>query len=147
MSARVAAVAIGRLTSGKAWLGLAPEGAGWRLTFGDLHGQRPTTASSSAASRDLVLAAVGVYFEDALADPPPELEATHEDIAAVVGWLVTSEPDVARRRRLREALDAIEDGLAVDEVIGRLLAAGAGDVNEPADWVDRLEDAYRSLGG
>jgi hypothetical protein len=144
MSASSAVVAIGRLTPGGTWLGLAPDRDAWRVVFGDAAGQRPDT---SAQQRDLVLAAVGVYFEDALDDPPPELEATHEDIAAVVGWLVASEPDAVRRRHLRESLDAIEDGLAVDEVIRRLLAAGVDDVKEPADWVDRLKEAYRGLSG
>jgi hypothetical protein len=144
MSARVATVAIGRLAGGAAWLGLEPHEGGWRVVFGDPGGERPA-AASAAQQRELVLAAAGAYFEDALDDPPPDLEATHEDIAAVIGWLVESEPDAVRRRRLREGLDAVEDGLAVDEVIGRLLAAGPRDVNEPADWVDRLEDAYRSL--
>jgi hypothetical protein len=144
MSAHGAAVAIGRLAPGGPWLGLEPDGDRWRVVFGDAGGQR---ADASSGPRDLVLAAVGVYFEDALDDPPPELEATHEDIAAVVGWLIASEPDAVRRRQLRESLDAIEDGLAVDEVIHRLLAAGAEDVKEPADWVDRLEEAYRTLSG
>ena len=144
MTAKLAAVAIGRLAPGGAWLGLEPDGDGWRVVFGDAAGQR---ADVSARPRDLVLAAIGVYFEDALDGPPPELEATHEDIAAVVEWLVASEADAVRRRQLRESLDAIEDGLAVDEVIRRLLTAGAADVKEPADWVDRLEGAYHSLRG
>jgi hypothetical protein len=146
MSARLATVAIGRLADGAAWLGLEPHDGGWRVVFGDVTRERSAEASADE-QRELVLAAAGVYFEDALDDPPPDREATHEDIAAIIGWLVQSERDADRRRRLREALDAVEDGLAVDEVIGRLLAAGAQDVNEPADWVDRLEDAYRSLSG
>jgi hypothetical protein len=145
MSSRLATVAIGRLAGGTAWLGLQPHRAGWRVVFGG-DAERPVAASADE-QRELVLAAAGVYFEDALNDPPPNLEATHEDIAAIIGWLVQTEHDPDRRLRLREALDAVEDGLAVDEVIGRLLAAGAGDTNEPADWVDRLEDAYRSLSG
>ena len=146
MSARLPTVAIGRPAGGTAWLGLQPHSGGWRVVFGDAAGERPVAASVDE-QREFVLAAAGVYFEDALDDPPPDLEATHEDIAAIIGWLVQSERDGDRRRRLREALDAVEDGLAVDEVIGRLLAAGARDVNEPADWVDRLEEAYRSLSG
>ena len=146
MSARVTAVAIGRLTARDTWLGLERHGGGWRVVFGEASGERPTRRSATD-ERELVLAAVGAYFEDALDDPPPELEATHQDMAAVIGWLVDSEPEAVRQRRLREGLDAIEDGLAVDEVIARLLAAGPHDVNEPADWVDRLEDAYRSMSG
>ena len=146
MSARLATVAIGRLAGGAAWLGLEPNDDGWRVVFGDATRER-SAAAPADEQRELVLAAAGVYFEDALDDPPLDREATHGDIAAIIGWLVQSERDADRRRRLREALDAVEDGLAVDEVIGRLLAAGAQDVNEPADWVDRLEDAYRSLSG
>lgn len=146
MSARLATVAIGRLAGGTAWIGVERHNGGWRVVFGDAGREQPV-AASAVRQRELVLAAAGAYFEDALDDAPPDLEATHEDIAAVIGWLVDSEPDAARRGRLREALDAVEDGLAVDEVIGRLLASGAEDVNEPADWVDRLEDAYRALGG
>jgi hypothetical protein len=144
MSARLATVAIGRLAAGAGWIGLEPRDGGWRVVFGESAGERGSRGSM-ARQRELVLAAVGAYFEDALEDPPPDIEATQEDMAAVIGWLVSSEPDAARRRRLREGLDAVEDGLAADEVIGRLLAAGPAGVNEPADWVDRLEDAYRSL--
>lgn len=146
MRARGGTVAIGRLSPGGAWLGLEPLAGGWRVVFGGAGGSRAADVPT-AVQRELVLAAAGAYFEDALADPPPELEATHADIAAVVAWLLSSETDAERRPRLRQALDAIEDGLAVDEVIGRLLSAGPQDVNEPADWVDRLVDAYRSLDG
>jgi hypothetical protein len=146
MSARLATVGIGRLAAGSAWVGLKPHGVGWRVVFGDAAGER-AAAGSGTERRELVLATAGAYFEDALDDPPPDLEATHEDMAAVIAWLVQTEPNVDRRRRLRESLDAIEDGLAIDEVMGRLLAAGPQDVNEPADWVDRLEDAYRALDG
>jgi hypothetical protein len=143
VSADLATVAIGRLSIGDTWVGIEPVADGWRLVFGQGNEPLPLLATS-AGQRDLVLAAVGAYVEDLLDDPPPELEATHEEIAAAVRWLMESETDPVRQRRLRDALDAVEDGLAVDELIGRLLAADPRDANEPADWVDRLERAYES---
>jgi hypothetical protein len=144
VSAELATVAIGRLPATGAWVGIEPAAGGWRLVFGEGDDTFRVHAPADG-QRDLVLAAVGAYVEDLLGDPPPEIEATHEEIAAAVRWLMETETDPGRRRRLRDALDAVEDGLAVDELIGRLLAADPRDANEPADWVDRLERAYAAV--
>jgi hypothetical protein len=135
--------AIGRPSPGAPWIGFqtaAPEGA-WRLVFGEPDGRRLT----GPAERELLLDGAIAYFAEALDDPPPELEATHEDLAALVGWLLATETDSALARRLRLVLDAVEDGLATDEVISRLIAARGGQRVEPADAVDRLVRCYRAL--
>jgi hypothetical protein len=141
-----AARAIGRLTSGGVWVGLLRAARGWELVFGSPSGLlRPAVGERE---RELLLLAATAYFEERLADPPPELEATHQDLADLLAWLTASENDALRRRLLREALDAIEDGLAGETVIARLVAASGGESTagtaEPAEAVDRLLQAYRS---
>ncbi|MCA1588229.1 MAG: hypothetical protein LC744_06170 [Chloroflexi bacterium] len=76
-----------------------------------------------AEEADLLLAIAIAYFEDALDPPPDDLAATHADIGSLVRHLAEAEADAARRRQLREAVDAIDDGLATDAVIARLAAA------------------------
>lgn len=85
----------------------------------------------AAADSDLLLALAIAYFEDALDPPPDDLAATHADIGALVRHVAEAEVDGSRRRLLDEAVDAIDDGLAADAVIGRLAAvltpSAAGD--------------------
>ena len=76
-----------------------------------------------AADQDLILALAIAHFAGALEEPPPDLEATQSDLSAVVRDLLDAEVDPARRVLLREALDAIDDGLAGDAVAEKLEAA------------------------
>jgi hypothetical protein len=83
----------------------------------------PTT---DPVARQVGLAAVAVaWFLADLEDPPVELEATQADVAALVTSLTSGAgPDPA----VREALDAIDDGLPADAValrLQRLLPPGA----------------------
>jgi hypothetical protein len=55
------------------------------------------------------------------------------------------EDDPARRRRLNEAVDAIDDGLAGDAVANRLNAARPGMPDEQADPVDLLVELAEEL--
>jgi hypothetical protein len=132
--------AIGRPGPGAAWIGFEADAGSWRLVFGEPHGRR-----LAGEGRELLLDGAIAYFAEALDDPPPELEATHEDVAELIGWLLAVETDAVRSHRLRLVLDAVDDGLAADEVITRLIAARNPEASEPADAVDRLVQCYQSL--
>jgi hypothetical protein len=110
--------AIGRLSPNGPWVGFAAHAGGYRLVVG--LGDRRRSADAEV---DLLLAVGIAYFTEALDDPPPELEATQADLSTLVARLADAEADVKRRGLLREALDAIDDGLAGDAVAGRLGAA------------------------
>jgi hypothetical protein len=97
-----------------------------------------------AADGDLLLALAIVYFENALDDPPPSIEATHADVSELVRSVADAASDEPTRRLLSEAVDAIDDGLGADEVIGRLVAA-RGLTAEQADPLDLLRDRVEAL--
>jgi hypothetical protein len=139
-------VAVGRLAPDGAWVGFAADGAGYRLAIGD--GDRVRLLGANA---DLLLALAIAYFEEALDEAPPGLEATHADVSELVRHVAQAEEEPARARLLAEAVDAIDDGLGADAVATRLAAAisraAAGEANEQADPVDllvmRVRDALR----
>jgi len=111
------ACAVGRLGDEGPWVGFAPElDDAYALVVG---GTAAGTRRSPADPDDLLSLAIA-YFEDALVAPPEELAATHGDIGALVRSLSELEHDEERRRLLREAVDAVDDGLATDVVLGRL---------------------------
>jgi hypothetical protein len=124
-----AACAVGRLEPDGPWLGFArlPDGR-YALAIGADDGG-PIRQAPAAADELLALAIA--YFAESLADPPPQLEATHADLGGLVRAIAASETDVGRRAKLADAIDAIDDGLAGDVVVSRLSAAlaldGAGD--------------------
>ena len=142
--------AVGRLEAdpGSPWVGFVHDGDWYGLAFGAPDGAmsivRPT-------SRVELLALAIAYVTEALPDPPPDLEATHADLAGLLRWLrdtATSE----RAALLAEALDAVDDGLAEDVVVHRLVKAAAreepGTADEQgSDWVGLLVRRYRSIGG
>ncbi len=126
----VAACAVGRLAPGGAWIGFAPDlDDTYVLVIGGVGSSRRERADAD----DLLSLAVA-YFEDALDAPPEDLAATHADIGALVRHLAQVETDAVRRARLSEAVDAIDDGLAADVVVTRLVACLDGS----EDAVDRL---------
>ena len=96
-------------------LGLPSLDDAYALVVGTEAGSRHT-----AAGADDLLSLAIAYFEDALAGPPEELAATHGDIGSLVRHLAGMERDEERRRLLGEAVDAVDDGLATDVVVGRL---------------------------
>jgi hypothetical protein len=110
--------AIGRLEPDGPWLGFGFRGEALRIVIGAPDGLR-----DAPAEPDVVLALAIAYFTEALAEAPPEVEATQADLSALIGALIGRVPQAARRARLVEALDAIDDGLAGDAVAGRLAAA------------------------
>lgn len=126
-----AACAVGRLVEDGPWVGFAPDlDDAYVLVIG-----RSDGVARLAASADDLLSLAIAYFEDALAEPPEDLAATHADIGSLVRHLAAAEPDAGRRRALNDAVDAIDDGLAADVVVGRLTAC----LEDGSDPVARLE--------
>lgn len=112
------ACAVGRISAGGPWVGFAPAlDDGYALVVGMPDG----SARRAAAEPDDLIALAIAYFEDALPAPPEELAATHGDIGSLVRHLAEHEADAQRRGAVQEAVDAIDDGLAADVVVGRLV--------------------------
>jgi hypothetical protein len=126
------ACAVGRLGPDGPWVGFAQTlDDGYALVVGI----GSTTVRSDADADDLVSLAVA-YFEEALEAPPDDLAATHADIGSLVRHLAAAErrPDV--RGRLVEVIDAVDDGLAADVVVGRLATCLEG-AEEPLARLSR----------
>jgi hypothetical protein len=132
--------AIGRLASRGPWVGFWRDAGAYRLAVGNQGEVRTDEADDG-----LLLALAIVYFEDVLEDPPPAIEATHADLSELVRNVAQRAPDPDARRLLDEAVDSIDDGLAVDEVIGRLSAARARTAREQADPLDLLRERATAL--
>ena len=96
---------------------------------------------SALADADDLIALACAYFEESLAEPAEELAATHAALGALVRHVAEHEVDVKRRRLLGEAVDAIDDGLAADVVVGRLSRCLAAQ----EDPVARLKRRAREL--
>lgn len=134
------ACAVGRIGPDGPWVGFAPTlDDTYALVVGGQGGTRHVAADPA----DLVSLAIA-YFEDALAEPPEDLAATHGDIGALVRHVAEAEADARRRRALDEAVDAIDDGLAADEVIRRLSRCLEGDEEAAARLARR---AAQAVGG
>jgi hypothetical protein len=117
---------VGRLGPDGPWVGFAPTVEdGYALVVGD-----DEATHQAAAGLDDLLALAIAYFAEALEEPPEELAATHADIGSLVRHLGSAETDAARRRSLAEAIDAVDDGLAADVVVGRLTSCLEG-VEDP----------------
>lgn len=134
------ACAVGRLGDDGPWVGFAPgpDDAYVLVVGGTAAGSR-----RSPADPDDLLSLAIAYFEDALPAPPEELAATHGDIGSLVRSIAELEHDTERRRLLREAVDAVDDGLAADVVLGRLNRCLA----EGEDPIARLKRRAAGLSG
>ena len=122
--------AIGRLEPDGPWIGFDHAGGAYRFIVGSGGG-----TLAGAADPDLLIALAIAHFAEAFEGAPPDIEATQADLSALVEHLIAVASDARQRSALREALDAIDDGLAGDAVAGRLAAAMAtGD-----DQVDPVE--------
>ena len=138
-----AACAVGRLSAGGPWVGFAPSfDDGYELIVG-----RPGSGlrRALADTEDLVALAVA-YFEDALVEPPEELAAMHADIGSLVRHVAERAPDGGLRRLLNEAVDAIDDGLAADVVVGRLRSCLPGEEEPVARLTRRAEELTEPSG-
>jgi hypothetical protein len=111
-----AACAVGRLGPDGPWIGFAPTlDGGYALVVADA-----ARARSAPAGADDLLALAIAYFTEELDEAPETFAATHGDIGALVRHVAEHELDDGRRHRLGEAVDAVDDGLAADVVVGRL---------------------------
>jgi hypothetical protein len=120
----VAACAVGLLGPEGRWIGFAPTlEDGYALVIGADDG---SSARALATSDELVALAIA-YFADELPEPPEALAATHGDIAALIRHLAVEAGEMEHARFLAEAVDAIDDGLAADVVVGRLSRCLSGD--------------------
>lgn len=138
-----AACAVGRLGEEGPWVGFAPAlDDGYALVVGEADA---VGRGDPADGDDLVCLAIA-YFAEALAEPPEALAATHADIGSLVRHLSAVEADTAQRRLLDEAVDAIDDGLAADVVVGRLTMCLKG-AEEPIARLGRRADQLRAVGG
>jgi hypothetical protein len=140
-------VAVGTLAPQGAWIGFARLPDGFHVICGNPDGSRAFSRSRGPARTNELLTVAIAYYEEALGPPPSEHEATQADLAGLLRWLADDEPDPTRRAAFVDAVDAIDDGLAADAVVGRLSGAraaalhgtgAAGDPNEQADLVDLL---------
>jgi hypothetical protein len=135
--------AVGRWQPDGPWIGFQSGPDAYRLCVG-----ADDRLLSEVADADVLLSLAIAYFEEALEAAPHDLEATHADLSGLVRFVAAHETDAARRARLEEAIDAIDDGLAGDAVARRLTACRRGMKNEQADPVDLLVTrATRLLGG
>jgi hypothetical protein len=128
--------AIGRLSPGGPWVGFGYRAGTCRMAVGS-----GVAIRDGAADQDQLLALAIAYFAEGFHEAPPDLEATQSDLSALVRHLIEAERDEARRTQLREALDAIDDGLAGDAVAAKLEAARA-----PGREIDPVELVARRAG-
>ena len=139
---RAAACAVGRLGPDEPWIGFAPAlDDGYDLVM-DVQGDE--LARARAADEDVLALAVA-YFEEALGEPPEELAAMHADIGSLVRHVAERVRDAEPKRLLREAVDAIDDGLAADVVVGRLRRCLAGDEEPVARLARRAHELRNRL--
>jgi hypothetical protein len=142
VAAEASVFAIGRLEPDGPWIGLRRSQPGYELVFGAGDGLLTTRATPA----DLLAVAIG-YFEESVDDAPPELEATHRDLASVLRFVHDEESDPRRAQLLLEALEGIDDGLAGDVMVSRLVRAydACRTPNEQAAPLDLLVERYRAL--
>jgi hypothetical protein len=129
-----AACAVGRLGEAGEWIGFAPSlDDGYDLVVG----RGDTVTGAVAAEPDDLLALAVAYFEEALAEPPEDLAATHADIGVLVRHVAGRAGARERAVAVQEAVDAIDDGLAADVVVSRLVRCLSGSEEPVARLVRR----------
>ena len=113
----VVACAVGRFDAGGPWIGFAPI---LDDSYALVVGADDRAPAAAPADRDDLISLAIAYFADELPAPPEALAATHGDIGALVRHVAAGQTDAELARRLSEAVDAVDDGLAADVVVGRL---------------------------
>ena len=130
-----AACAVGRLGDDGPWVGFVPTlDDGYALVV--RRDDDVVAAGAQAAEADDLVALAIAYFADELSEPPESLAATHGDLGALVRSVAAAEADASARRVLADAVDAIDDGLAADVVVGRLSRCVDG-AEEPVERLRR----------
>ena len=143
------AAAVGRLSSGGPWVGFIADDDGFHLAASRPDGTVAVSTTAGSARLDELVGVAMVYFEEALDAAPPELEATQADLAELTRWMA-GQADGSVGSNLREAVDAIDDGLAGDTVVARLSEVRARlglKAAEQADAIDLLEIRIRDPEG
>lgn len=143
------AAAVGRLAPTGPWVGFAADEDGFHLARSRPGGRTAISMSGGSSQLGELAALAILYFEEALEPPPPEIEATQADLAELLSWMA-AQADGGARRLLRQALDAIDDGLAGDSVVTRLSEVRAQfgpEMEEQADVIDLLETRMRDPDG
>ena len=135
----VAACAVGRLGDSEDWIGFAPS---IEDRYDLVIGHRQAVLVAATAQADDLLALAAAYFEEALAEPPEDLAATHADIGVLVRHVAGGDHDSERAAALGEAVDAIDDGLAADVVVSRLVRC-MGTSEEPVARLVRRASELR----
>ena len=134
-----AACAVGRLGDTGDWIGFAPSlDDGYQLVIG----RADAAYAMTAAEPDDLLSLAAAYFEEALAEPPEDLAATHADIGVLVRHVAEREGSPVQATALQEAVDAIDDGLAADVVVSRLVRCLSG-TEEPVSRLLRRTTELR----
>lgn len=138
------ACAVGRLCDDGPWVGFAPTlDDGYELVVAPVGDGTPSGARRLPAEpRDLLALAIA-WFEESLPEPPEHLEATLGDIGSLVRHAAARVDDPALRRAYDDAVDAIDDGLAADVVIDRLVTAFGPD-GDPLEHLRRRAGEARS---
>jgi hypothetical protein len=135
----VVACAVGLIGPGGRWVGFAPTvDDGYALVVGTDDG---SAAREQATSDELIALAIA-YFADELPEPPEALAATHGDIASLIRHVAAGEAELERARLLDEAVDAIDDGLAADVVVGRLSRCLSSDEDPEARLRRRAAELF-----
>ena len=131
--------AVGRIEANGPWIGFGYRAGASQFVVGSADWLR-----DEPADQDLMLALAIAYFAGAVAEAPPDLEATQSDLSGLVRHLIGAEAEPARRALLGEAMDAIDDGLAGDAVAEKLEAARSDRV-DAADPVEVLSMKARQI--
>lgn len=127
-------LAIGQLTPEGHWAGIRRLAVGrWEPVFGGPDGAPRLGSRPPRRQRTLLIAAAIAYFSEALAETTAGSEATQGDLAQVMHWLANTEPDPARAAWLREAIEAVDDGLPGDAIASRLTLLMADEQADPVD--------------
>ncbi|HEX5040460.1 MAG TPA: hypothetical protein VFW95_10020 [Candidatus Limnocylindria bacterium] len=134
-----AACAVGLVGNAGDWIGFAPSRAD---AYDLVVGRGDVAASWAPAEPDDLLALAIAYFEEALTEPPEDLAATHGDIGDLVRHVAAGAADGVHAADLLEAVDAIDDGLAADVVVSRLVRC----LSAPEEPVARLHRRAAELG-
>jgi hypothetical protein len=109
---------VGRLGPAQPYVGFIQADDGCAVVVGSpaTEWRRDPTEDATQRRAGLVCLAIA-FFLESLTDPPPELEATHADVAGMMRSLAANGSEAGHAAALAEALDAIDDGLAADAVV------------------------------
>lgn len=119
---------VGRLGPAQPFIGFTQTDDGYAVVVGTPgDGWRRDPVADPVARRTALVCLAMAFFLESATDPPPELEATHADVARLVQSLAPGVSEPADAAALSDVVDAIDDGLPADAVVlllQRLLPPG-----------------------